>query len=99
MWRGNRNLQKVQPSAGFGFSGRLKATPVAASDGDGLGTVSGRSRDGLGTGSGRARAGTNGTDARTFARFKFRGRRSILARSGTDFVAGASLSQGQVQIS
>ena len=98
VWRGNRNLQKVQPSAGFGFSGWLKATPVAASDGDGLGW----SRDGLGTVSGRARdgrAGTIGTDAHTFARFKFRGRRSILARSGTDFVAGASLSQGQVQIS
>ena len=86
-----RNLQKVQPSAGFGFSGWLKATPVAASDGG--------ARDGLGTGSGRACAGTIGTDAHTFARFKFRGRRSILARSGTDFVAGASLSQGQVQIS
>ena len=80
------------PSAGFGFSGWLKATPVAASDGR-------RVRDGLATGSGRARAGTIGTDAHTFARFKFRGRRSILARSGTDFVAGASLSQGQVQIS
>ena len=87
VWRGNRNLQKVQPSAGFGFSGWLKATPVAASDGDGLRT-----------GSGRARAGTIGTDAHTFARFKLRGRRGILARSGTDFVAGASLSQGQVQI-
>ena len=90
VWRGNRNLQKVQPSAGFGCSGWLKATPVATPDGrrvrNGLGTVSGRSRDGLGT--------------RTlFARFKFRGRRRILARSGTDFVAGASLSQGQVQIS
>ena len=88
VWRGNRNLQKMQPSAGFGFSGWLKATPVAASDGDGLGT-----------GSGRARAGTIGTDAHTFARFKFRGRRGILARSGTDFAAGASLSQGQVQMS
>ena len=92
VWRGNRNLQKVQPSAGFGFSGWLKATPVAASDGR-------RVRDGLGTGSGRARAGTVCTDARTLARFEFRGRRSSLARSGTDFVAGASLSQGQVQIS
>ena len=50
VWRGNRNLQKVQPSAGFGFSGWLKATLVAASDGR-------RARDGLGTGSGRARAG------------------------------------------
>ena len=64
VWRGNRNLQKVQPSAGFGFSGWLKATRRLTDDG-------------CGTGSGRARAGTIGTDAHTFARFKFRDRRSI----------------------
>ena len=29
-------------------------------------------------------------------KYRFRGRRSILARSSTDFVAGAALSQGQV---
>ena len=33
---------------------------------------------------------------RGFARFELHGRRSILARSGADFVAGAALSQGQV---
>ena len=142
VWRGNRNLQKVQPSAGVGFSGWLKATPVAASDGR-------RVRDGLGTGSrrdhwhGRAHfrkaqilwqaqhfgkvgcrfrdrcitfarssadfltgaafsyfwhgriANPIGTDAQGGA-CRFRGRGSIL-RSGTDFVEGASLSQGQVQ--
>ena len=43
-------MQKVQPSAGFGFSGWLKATPVAASDGDDLGTGSGRAWDGLAPG-------------------------------------------------
>ena len=32
-------------------------------------------------------------------RCRFRGRRSTFARSGTDFVVGAALSQGQVQIS
>ena len=32
-------------------------------------------------------------------RYRFRGRRSTFARSGTDFVAGAILSEGQVQIS
>ena len=31
-----------------------------------------------------------------FARFELRGRRSTFARSGSDFVAGAALSQGQV---
>ena len=31
--------------------------------------------------------------------YRFRGRRSTFATSGTDFVAGAILSQGQVQIS
>ena len=39
-----------------------------------------------------------GTDAQGGA-CRFRGRGSIFARSGTDFVAGASLSQGQVHIS
>ena len=141
VWRGNRNLQKVQLSAGFGFSGWLKATPAAASD-------ERRVRDGLGTGSlldywyGRAHfrkvqiswqaqhfgkvghrfhgrctfarssadfvtgtafsyfwhgriANPIGTDAQGGA-CRFRGRGSIFARSGTDFVAGAELSQGQV---
>ena len=46
VWRGNRNLQKVQPSAGFGFSSWLKATPVSASHADRLATVSGRARHG-----------------------------------------------------
>ena len=32
-------------------------------------------------------------------RIELRGRRSTFARSGADFVAGAALSQGQVQIS
>ena len=32
-------------------------------------------------------------------RYRFRSRRSTLARSGTDFVAGAILLEGQVQIS
>ena len=72
---------------GFWLLRLAESYPVAASDGDGLRT-----------GSGRARAGTIGT--RTLSQgSKFRGRRRILARSGTDFVAGASLSQGQVQIS
>ena len=39
-----------------------------------------------------------GTDAPGGA-CRFSGRGSIVARSGTDFVAGASVSQGQVQIS
>ena len=85
VWRGNRNLQKVQPSAGFGFSGWLKATPVAVSDGHGLGTGSGRARDGLGT----ARDGlAAGPLART---------RTLL--QGSNFVAGAAFWQGRVQIS
>ena len=33
---------------------------------------------------------------RGFAGFELRGRRSILARSGADFVAGAAFSQGQL---
>ena len=92
VWQGNRNLQKVQPSAGFGVSGWLKATPVATFDGDGLGT-----------GSGRSRAGTIGTDAHTFARLKFRqhfgkvgyrfrGRCITFARSSADFLTGAAFS-------
>ena len=32
-------------------------------------------------------------------RYRFRGRRSAFARSGTDVVAGTTLSEGQVQIS
>ena len=71
-------MQKVQPSAGFGFSGWLKATPVAASDGDGLGTGSGRARDGLAPG--------------PLARMR-------ALSQGSNFVAGASLWQGRVQIS
>ena len=31
-------------------------------------------------------------------KYRFRGRRGTFARSSTDFVAGAALSQGQVQI-
>ena len=100
VWRGNRNLQKVQPSAGFGFSGWLKATPVAASDGDGLGTVSGRARDGLGTGSrrdhwhGRAhfRKVQISWQAQHFGKVghRFRGRCITFARSSADFVTGAA---------
>ena len=63
VWRGNRNREKEQPSAGFGFSGLAESYP---------------SRDACPT---------------TVSE------RSILARSGTDFVAGAACSQGQVQIS
>ena len=33
-----------------------------------------------------------------FTRIELRGRRSTLARSSIDFVAGAALSQGQVQV-
>ena len=98
VWRGNRNL----PSAGFGFSGWLKATPVAATDGDGLGTVSGRARDGLGLGSrrdhwhGRAhfRKVQISWQAQHFGKvgYRFRGRCITFARSSADFVTGAAFS-------
>ena len=86
VWRGNRHREKEQPSAGFGFSGWLKATPVAT-------PVRRRSRSGFGTVSER---GPLSRQHGGFAGFEFRGRHSILA---TDFVAGAALSQGQVQMS
>ena len=55
----------------------------------------------VGAGSEHARSapGLLARQHRGFARFELRGRRSILARSGADFVAGAALSQGRVQIS
>ena len=139
--RGNRNLQKVQISAGFGFSGWLKATPVAVSNGDGLGKISDGLAPGLLTRTRILSQGLNfvagaafwqgrvqiswwvyhfrkvkcrfrdrhgiyfwhgcianpiGMDAQGGA-YRFRGRGSIFARSGIDFMAGASFSQGQVQ--
>ena len=54
--------------------------------------VSERSRNGLGTGS---ETGPLARPREGFARFELRGRRSTLARSSIDFVAGAALSQGQ----
>ena len=102
VWRGNRNLQKVQPSAGFGFSGWLKATPVAASDGrrvrDGLGTGSGRARDGLAPGPlARTRALSQGSNFVAGAEFgkvgyRFRSKCITFARSSADFVTGAAFS-------
>ena len=64
--------------------------------GGGLGTVPERSRNGLGTVS---ETGPLARPREGFARFELRGRRSTFARSSIDFVAGASLSQGQVSIS
>ena len=70
------------------------------------GACSGRSRDGLGRG--QTVTATRrfckvriSWQAQCFRKVKdrFRGRRSTFARSGTDFVAGAVLSQGQAQIS
>ena len=58
--------------------------------------VSERSRNGLGTGS---ETGPLARPREGFARFELRGRRNTFARSSIDFVAGASLSQGQVSIS
>ena len=83
-------------AAGFGFCGWLKATPVAT-------PVRRRSRSGFGTVSGR---GPLKQQHGGFAGFEFPGRRSIFrgrgsifARPGTDFVAGAEFSQCQVHIS
>ena len=56
--------------------------------------VSERSRNGLGTVS---ETGPLARPREGFARFELRGRRSTFARSSIDFVAGAALSQGQVQ--
>ena len=44
-------------------------------------------------------AGAALSQGQVFPRFELRGRRSTFARSSTDFVAGAALSQGQAQIS
>ena len=44
----------------------------------------------------RSAPGPLARQRRGFARFELRGRRSILTRSGADFVAGAALSQGQI---
>ena len=78
------------------------ATPVAASDGDGLGTLSGRARDGLGTGSrrdhwhGRAhfRKVQISWQAQHFGKvgYRFRGRCITFARSSADLVTGAAFS-------
>ena len=97
VWRGNRNLQKVQPSAGFGFSGWLKATPVAASDGDGLGTGSGRARGSRRDhwhGRAHFRKVQISWQAQHFGKvgYRFRGRCIIFARSSADFVTGAAFS-------
>ena len=113
--RRNRNLQKVQTSAGFGFSGWLKATPVAVSDGRRPGPLA------------RTRTLSQGSNFMAGAAFwqgrvqiswqvhhfhkvkcRFRDRRGIflllaLARTRkaahADFVAGAAFSRGQEQIS
>ena len=61
-----------------------------------VGAGSEHARSGLGAGSA---PGPLARQRRGFARIELRGRRSILARSGADFVAGAALSKGQVQIS
>ena len=58
-----------------------------------VGAGSERSRSGLGAGSA---PGPLARQRRGFARIELRGRRSILVRSGADFVAGAALSQGQL---
>ena len=82
VWRGNRNLQKVQPSA------------VAASDGDGLGTGSGRARDGPAPGPlARTRALSPGSNF-VFGKvgYRFRGRCITFARSSADLVTGAAFS-------
>ena len=64
--------------------------------GGGLGTVPERSRNGLGTVS---ETGPLARPREGFARFELRGRCSTFARSSIDFVAGAALSRGRVQIS
>ena len=76
-----RKSQKAWPCARIGVSG-AKASLSAASG-----------RSGLGAGSA---PGPLARQRRGFARFALRGRRSILVRSGADFVAGAALSQGQL---
>ena len=58
-----------------------------------VGACSERARSGLGAGSA---PGPLTRQRRGFARIELRGRRSILVRSGADFVAGAALSQGQL---
>ena len=58
-----------------------------------VGAGSERARSGLGAGSA---PGPLTRQRRGFARIELRGRRSILVRSGADFVAGAELSQGQL---
>ena len=58
--------------------------------------VSERSRNGLGTVS---ETGPLARPREGFARFELRGRCSTFARSSIDFVAGAALSPGRVQIS
>ena len=58
--------------------------------------VSERSRNGLGTVS---ETGPLARPREGFARFELRGRCSTFARSSIDFVAGAALSRGRVQIS
>ena len=44
-------------------------------------------------------AGAALSQGQVFPRFEWRGRRSTVERSGADFMAGAALSHGQVQIS
>ena len=87
-----RKSQKAWPCARLGVSGDAKASLSAASGRSGLG----RSWSGLGS---RSAPGPLARQRRGFAGFELHGRRSILARSGADFVAGAAFSQGQVKIS
>ena len=77
-----RKSQKAWPCARIGVSGDAKASLSAASG-----------RSGLGAGSA---PGPLARQCQGFARIELRGRRSILVRSGADFVAGAALSQGQL---
>ena len=77
-----RKLQKAWPCARICVSGDVKASLSAAFG-----------RSGLGAGSA---PGPLARQRRGFARLELCGRRSILARSGADFVAGAALSQGQL---
>ena len=58
-----------------------------------VGAGSEHARSGLGS---RSAPGPLARQRRGFARFELQGRRSILVRSGADFVAGAALSQGQL---
>ena len=77
-----RKSQKAWPCARIGVSGDMKTSLSAAS---------GRSEFGAGSA-----PGPLARQRRGFARIELRGRRSILVRSGADFVAGAALSQGQL---